>query len=112
MSEWIEVGPVDEVRRRKRIVIDDIEAPILVYTYEDTIRAMANICIHRDRELVKGVILRGRLVCPGHQWAFDVNTGWEAVKQQCQPVHAVRIVDDVVYVSAASTICAAPPAAS
>ena len=41
MSEWIEVGPVDEVRRRKRIVIDDVEAPILVYTYEDTIRAMA-----------------------------------------------------------------------
>jgi nitrite reductase (NADH) small subunit len=31
------------------------------------------------------------LVCPGHQWSFDLRTGWESVKEQCQPTYTVRI---------------------
>lgn len=95
---WIEIASTDELTKRKRIVVTHGDEEILVLAHEGRFHAMANKCIHRDRELLKGVVLRGRLVCPGHQWAFDLGTGWESVKLECQPVFDVRVVDGMVAV--------------
>ena len=55
-------------------------------------------------------MLNGKIVCPGHQWAFDLDTGWESIKQECQPTYRVRVEDDVVQVDAASrAVLVAPP---
>ncbi len=50
----------------------------------------------------KGVILGGQLVCPGHQWTFDLNTGWESVEEQGLPMYDTRVVDGMVQVSLTS----------
>jgi nitrite reductase (NADH) small subunit len=106
----LEVGPLPEVERRKKVVVDHDGRAILVIAHEGSLTAMDNLCVHKDRELHKGVILRGRLICPGHQWAFDLATGWEATKERCQPVYDVVVRDGVVYVDTASrrTLDAAP----
>jgi ketosteroid isomerase-like protein len=44
------------------------------------------------------VILNCKLVCPGHQWAFALDTGWESVKEECQPTHPVRVNGDIIEV--------------
>lgn len=106
---WIDVGAVDEVTKRKRVVVEHDGEEILVFIHAGEFHAIANRCIHRDRELVKGVVLRDKLVCPGHQWAFDVRTGWESVKQECQPTFAVEVLDGVVRVDPASKRVVAPP---
>jgi nitrite reductase/ring-hydroxylating ferredoxin subunit len=36
---------------------------------------MDNECPHSGAPLGKGIVEVGRLVCPLHGWAFDVNTG-------------------------------------
>jgi nitrite reductase/ring-hydroxylating ferredoxin subunit len=59
---------------------------ILVLAHGGAVFAFENLCIHRERPLAKGVVLNGRIVCPGHQWAFDLATGWEAVKGECPPM--------------------------
>ena len=46
-----------------------------------------------QRELVKGTILGDRIVCPGHQWAFNLETGYEAKKCEYQPVFDTRVED-------------------
>ena len=38
---------------------------------------------------------------PGHQWAFALDSGWEAIKEECQPTHPVRVADDLVHVGVA-----------
>lgn len=91
---WLDVGSVEDVVRLKRFVVADGEAQIVVIVHDGGVYAMDNICIHKQRELVKGVILREKLVCPGHQWAFALDTGWEAVKQECQPTYTVRVTDE------------------
>lgn len=98
MSEWADVGPVAEVRRRRKVVIPagdaaTGEAPdtVLVLAVDDGFRAFGNVCVHRRKLLERGVILTGRLICPGHQWAFDLDDGWEATMQRCQPMYDVRI---------------------
>jgi len=91
-------GSVDEVNKKRRVVVNQDDFQVLVFSHEGSLYAMDNLCIHRQREMTKGVVLKGKLVCPGHQWAFDLGTGWEAVKQQCQPVYDVEVIDGIVTV--------------
>ncbi len=92
-ERWLDVGDVVAVTKRRKFVVIDGEATIVIVAHDGDVFAMDNICIHRQRELVKGVVLRDRLVCPGHQWAFELGTGWEAVKEECQPTYPVRVTD-------------------
>ena len=102
MSDWVSVGTTADVIKRKKVVVDIDGREVLVLAHEGQFFAFDNICIHRKRELSKGVILNGKIVCPGHQWAFALETGWEAVKQECQPTHEVQLVGDQVEVRVAA----------
>lgn len=94
----LDVGSLTEVTKRRRFVVEHGDTPILVFTYDGRVYAFANICVHRERELLKGTVFNGKLVCPGHQWAFDLDTGHEAVKDEWQPTYAVTIDGDRVLV--------------
>ena len=37
--------------------------------------AMDNVCLHQGGPLGQGVIVRGKVVCPWHGWAYDPATG-------------------------------------
>jgi nitrite reductase/ring-hydroxylating ferredoxin subunit/ketosteroid isomerase-like protein len=103
MSEWTTVGSVADVTKRKKVVLEIDGRQILVVAHDGAFYAFDNICIHRQRELSKGVILNGKIVCPGHQWAFALDTGYEAVKEECQPTHPVRVNGDTVEVAVAAS---------
>lgn len=109
-SHWVDVGSTTEVTKRRKVVVDVGDEQIFVLAHDGDFFALQNICIHRQREISKGVVLNGRIVCPGHQWAFDLRTGWESIKQECQPTYRVHVEDDVVQVDAASrAVLVAPP---
>ncbi len=94
----LDVGALAEVTKRRKFVVDHDGVGILVVAHEGAVYAFANMCIHRDRELLKGTVFNGKLVCPGHQWAFDLDSGHEAVKDEWQPTFPVTITDDRVLV--------------
>lgn len=102
MSLWMDIAGVDELRRRRKVVVRHDDVDILVLLHDGVPYAFDNTCIHKGRGLDKGVILNGRLVCPGHQWSFDLGTGCEAVKGECQPTFEVKIEDDRVLVDVSS----------
>ncbi len=110
---WIDVGGVAEVTRRRKLVFEHDGTPIVVLAHGGRFYALDNICIHKQRELVKGVILHDRIVCPGHQWAYQLETGWEAKMERCQPTYDVRTNGDRVEVDVASRrVLDTAPAAS
>lgn len=107
MSSWLDVGAHDEIVKRRKLVVEHGDHVLFVFVHDGQVRAFRNICIHKQRELIKGVILNGRIICPGHQWAFELDSGWEAKMERCQPTFDVRIEDGRVLVdldSAASRI--------
>ena len=97
---WLATVSVDELTKRRKLkVATDLGELVLIW-HDGRPHAMANICVHQDRELVRGSILGGRIVCPGHQWAFDLDTGFCRERERTQPVHETRIEDGIVYVRA------------
>ena len=95
---WFEAGDVATITRARKTVIDIDGYEVFVLAHEGNLYAFQNRCIHKQRELSKGVVLNGKLVCPGHQWAFALDSGYEAIKEESQPMFPVRVVDGKVEV--------------
>lgn len=101
---WVNAGDAQSIAKARKVVLDVDGHEVLVLAHEGGFYSFANRCIHKQRELAKGVVLNGKLVCPGHQWAFALDSGWEAVKEECQPTYPVRVVDGVVEVDVTAPI--------
>lgn len=99
MTTWVDVASVQEVQRRKKLLVDVGGRGVVLVLTSAGVRAIDNICIHKQRELSKGTLLGNRIVCPGHQWAFDLDTGYEQKQCKYQPTFDVRVEEDRVLVS-------------
>jgi nitrite reductase/ring-hydroxylating ferredoxin subunit len=84
---WVTAGSLAELQKRGKLVLEHGDRRVLVIWHDDEPRALDDVCIHKDRELHKGVVLNGRIVCPGHQWAFDLTTGFCRERERYQPVY-------------------------
>lgn len=99
MTQWHEVARLEDLRARKKLLVTVGDTPIALFCVKDVVYALNDICIHEQRQLSKGAILFGKVVCPGHQWKFDPATGEPEEQEGCQPTYPVQIVDGVVSVA-------------
>jgi nitrite reductase (NADH) small subunit len=97
--EWIAVATTKDLARRRKLRVEFEGGAVALFQSADRIYAMADVCIHQQRSLSKGTLLNGKVVCPGHQWQFDLETGFEEDQDRCQPTYPVRVDGDTVYVS-------------
>jgi nitrite reductase (NADH) small subunit len=95
---WVEVMPQAELERRRKVLVDVDGRAVVLFWHDGAAYALDNVCIHQQRELSRGVILNGRVVCPGHQWAFELATGFARERGRCQPSYAVKVEDGMVSV--------------
>jgi nitrite reductase/ring-hydroxylating ferredoxin subunit len=66
----------------------------------EEVRAMEGICPHRGAQLSQGRLVGNVLVCPWHDWAFDVTTGHglsNPMSRLCR--YEVEVRDGDVFVS-------------
>ncbi|RCW45839.1 nitrite reductase (NADH) small subunit [Halopolyspora algeriensis] len=98
MSEWVHVAHLEELTRGRKKVVTVGSEEIALFLVGDRVYALHNVCLHKQRSLAKGTVFNGRVVCPGHQWAFDLETGWEEEKEECQPTYEVKVEGDSVHV--------------
>jgi nitrite reductase (NADH) small subunit len=100
MSDWIKVAELKELKRRRKTVVIVEGREIALFLVGEKVYALQNICIHQERMLSKGTIFNGKVICPGHQWAYDLETGWESTQDRCQPTFAAKVEDAAVHVIA------------
>jgi nitrite reductase (NADH) small subunit len=72
---------------------------VLVCREGDSFYAVDEICPHKQKSMAMGLVFEGKIVCPWHQYGFNLETG-RCDQRRCAPVetYEVRVVDDVVYV--------------
>ena len=98
-AQWVAVATTKELGRRRKLRVEVDGVAIALFEAAGQVYAFADTCMHQDRSLVKGTLLHGRVICPGHQWQFDLETGYEESQDRCQPTYDVRVEADTIYVS-------------
>lgn len=74
---------------------------VLLCREDDEVYAVDEICPHKKRSMAYGVVLDGKIVCPHHQYEFELDTG-RCRGRRCAPVltYEVEVVDEDVFVRA------------
>jgi NAD(P)H-dependent nitrite reductase small subunit len=79
------VASIDEIPNGGGIAVDVGEKRIALFRRQGEVFALDETCPHRGGPLHDGVIDRGVVLCPWHQWQFDLKTG-------CSPVNPLSKV--------------------
>lgn len=94
MSDWHAVASVSDLKARKKKAVDVEGTPVALFYINERVYALNDICMHEQRNLSKGALLFGKIVCPGHQWKFDPATGLPDDQDGCQPTYEVKVDED------------------
>lgn len=109
-NTWLHVGMVADVPEPGDVYAFDIgRTPVvIVRTDDDEILGFHNVCRHRGARLVSpGRSIVGKLVCPYHQWAYELSgelvdaphMGLDLQKSlyHLKPI-AVRVIAGLIYI--------------
>jgi nitrite reductase/ring-hydroxylating ferredoxin subunit len=94
VTQWHEVAKLRDLEARKKLAVTVGDTAVALFAIKGSVYALADTCVHEQRQLSKGAVLFGKVVCPGHQWKFDPATGMAEGQDGCQPVYPVRVDDD------------------
>ena len=72
---WIFVGKKSEIEQGKAIVADLGGPKVAVFNVDGIYHVLSNECGHQGGPLGEGKLEGFSVVCPWHQWKFDVTTG-------------------------------------
>ena len=81
------VASLDDIPNGGAITVDVGERRIALFRREGEVFALDETCPHRGGPLHDGSIDRGVVLCPWHQWQFDLRTGCSPVN----PLSRVRV---------------------
>jgi len=60
----------------KSAIIEVGDKEIALFNYKGNFYAIDNTCPHRGAPLGEGRNEEGILICPGHEWRFELKSGW------------------------------------
>lgn len=89
-SPWMDLGPV-EAFSGEPIEVEHPEGRILVLRHEGTWHALDGDCPHRGGSLADGWLEGGCVVCPIHEWSFELETGAARRGHGRVAVHEVEV---------------------
>ncbi len=97
---------VDEAPQPGDVREVDVSGRTLCFAnVEGTLRALDNLCPHRDGPLGQGWIEEQTVVCPWHAWAFDCRTGEAEPPERAQvKVYPVQTVNGMVLVDLSAEV--------
>ena len=101
MANWVEVLKTDQLDESKGTTVFVNERDIALYRYQGDFYALDNQCVHRNGQLGDGHMEGANVICPLHQWDYDVRTGisrYEAKEKVA--IYPVRVSDGRVEIDA------------
>jgi nitrite reductase (NADH) small subunit len=92
------VASIDDLPQNGGIAVDVGEKRIALFRYQGEVFALEETCPHRGGPLHEGSLDRGVVLCPWHQWQFDLKTGCSPVNPLSRVrVYTVRVEGEDVF---------------
>jgi nitrite reductase/ring-hydroxylating ferredoxin subunit len=92
------VCEVDDVPDLRPKHVEVADRDVLLCKTGGELYAVDEICPHENKSMRYGVVQRGQIVCPHHQYRFELESG--RCRRRCAPVevYETKIEDGTVYV--------------
>jgi nitrite reductase (NADH) small subunit len=103
MSDWIEIGNVDDVPLRGSRVVTTDQGDIAIFKAADErIFALWDKCPHKGGPLSQGIVHGHSVTCPLHNWVVGLETGEvKGPDQGCARKVKVKVENNIVLIEAA-----------
>jgi nitrite reductase/ring-hydroxylating ferredoxin subunit len=75
MAEFVKVASLSELAPGSAKAVEVKGKTIALFNVQGTIYATDNTCLHRGGPLGEGELMGEVVICPWHQWEYDVRTG-------------------------------------
>jgi len=92
MTEWIEIGALEEIPRRGSRRMQTRLGPVAIFrTGDDEIFALIDRCPHKGGPLSEGIVSGKRVACPLHNWVIELENGNAVAPDEgCTPPLPIR----------------------
>jgi nitrite reductase/ring-hydroxylating ferredoxin subunit len=75
MAEFVKVASLSELAPGSAKAVEVKGKAIALFNVEGTICATDNTCLHQGGPLGEGELMGEVVICPWHQWEYNVRTG-------------------------------------
>ncbi len=103
-DRWVRIARAEDLplREGRAVGIGGIE--IAVFHLGSRILAVENACPHRGGPLCDGIVSGNSVVCPLHNWKWDLETGLPvtASRQGCVATFPTRVEDGILLINIAA----------
>lgn len=103
MTEWIDIGSLDEVPvRGSRVIRSSVGCIAVFRTAADEVFALEDRCPHKGGPLSDGIVHGRSVTCPLHNWVISLETGLAQGNDEGEvKTFRVRVEDGRLLVDAA-----------
>lgn len=103
MSEH-RVATKGDVPEGDGIAVDVGDKRIAIFRFEDAFFAIDETCPHRGAPLHQGRVERGIVICPWHEWRFELESGCSPVNPLSRvSTYPVRVDGDDIWIELADS---------
>jgi 3-phenylpropionate/trans-cinnamate dioxygenase ferredoxin component len=101
MSQWIEVGPLDDIEDEDVMRFDHAGRTFAVYRLNDKVYATDGLCTHEKIHLCDGLVMEHVIECPKHNGRFDIRDGRALGAPACVNLasYPAKVDGGVIYLS-------------
>ena len=101
MSNWIEIGRVEDIPKLGSRVVKSPEGDIAIFrASDDAVFALRDSCPHKQGPLSQGIVHGHTVTCPLHNWNIDLASG-EALgpDEGCTGHYPTKLEDGTIFIS-------------
>ena len=101
MTDWIEVGNLEEIPKLGSRVINTTMGNIAIFrNSKDEVFALKDQCPHKGGPLSQGIVHDRSVTCPLHSWVLGLDDGKaKGPDEGCTNAYPVKMSDNIIYIS-------------
>ncbi len=93
MSNWVEVGTVDDIPKLGSRVLQTADGDVAIFrAADDAIFALRDSCPHKQGPLSQGIVHGHSVTCPLHNWKISLESGEaQGLDEGCTARYEVKV---------------------
>ncbi len=89
----IRVCSIDELKDRKKMVVEIDNESVLILFANGRVYALSNICTHEYAEMVNGLVVDDTITCPVHLSRFKLDSGEVLNPPAEKPLKTYKVIE-------------------